>query len=100
MRLLKKKSAKKSESKKSPASNKLSVDYIADDIIKEGKTLHLQAAPLKIVANQVAEKIVKKLEKTDKRTIKKSDLNTLIAKEIKGYSKDLSFVYQNRGKII
>ena len=100
MKLLKKKSAKKSESKKSPASNKLSVDYIADDIIKEGKALHLQAAPLKIVANQVAEKIVKKLEKTDKRTIKKSDLKTLIAKEIKGYSKDLSFVYQNRGKII
>lgn len=74
---------------------------IAEDIIKEAKILKLPLAPSKEIANLVSVKIMAEVEKkSQKSPVTKDRLNAIIAKELKPFNRDLSFVYQNRGKII
>ena len=49
-------------------------------------------------AEKVADKIAKWAERREEVT--QADIDAQIAKEVSRYSKDLAFVYKNRGKII
>ncbi len=72
---------------------------IKKDIMRAGKTLKLPANALRNIATITAEKVAQKLsQKSHGSTQEQIDL--IIAKEIKPFSEDLSFIYKNRGKII
>ncbi|MBQ3325671.1 hypothetical protein IJG79_00770 [Candidatus Saccharibacteria bacterium] len=80
---------------------KVSEKSISEDIIREAKILRLPVIHSREIAKIVSAKVISKLEKkAQKSSVTKEDLNITIAKEIRPYNKDLSFVYQNRGKII
>ena len=71
---------------------------LAEEIMREAKVLKIPAKSAESYAKKVAAKVAKWAERREKVT--KDDINRVVAKEIAKYSKDLSFVYQNRGKII
>jgi len=67
-------------------------------IMQEAKAVGLS----KMTAEMVTEKIILSIEKwvADKPIITEDDLNREIARAARRYSKDLAYVYENRGKII
>ncbi|MBQ6127953.1 hypothetical protein IJI69_04720 [Candidatus Saccharibacteria bacterium] len=71
---------------------------VVKDILLEAKVLGIASGSAKVFAEKVAEKVAKWAERRE--SVTEDDINTQIAKEINRYSKDLAFVYQNRGKII
>lgn len=77
---------------------KFSKTYVVKDIMLEAKVLGISAGSAKVFAEKVAEKVAKWAERRE--SVTEDDINTQIAKEINRYSKDLAFVYRNRGKII
>lgn len=77
---------------------KFSKAYVVKDIMLEAKVLGISAGAAKVFAEKVAEKVAKWAERRE--SVTEDDINTQIAKEINRYSKDLAFVYKNRGKII
>ena len=76
----------------------MSKALIVKDIMLESKILRISTGSAKAFAEKTAEKVAKWAEK--KGGVTENDINSQIAKEIKKYSKDLAFIYENRGKII
>lgn len=68
------------------------------DIMFEAKALGISVGAAKAFAEKVAAKVAAWAEKRE--SVTEDDINMQVAKEISKYSKDLSFVYKNRGKII
>ena len=87
----------KTETKLAKA-NSFSKKFIVKDIMLEAKVLGIPVGTAEKFAEKVAEKLVKWAERRE--IITEDDVNMEIAKEINRYSKDLAFVYKNRGKII
>jgi histone H3/H4 len=71
---------------------------VVRDVMFEAKALGISQGAAKAFAEKVAEKVVKWAERRE--SITEDDINMQIAREIAKYSKDLSFIYKNRGKII
>ena len=71
---------------------------VVRDILFEAKALRISQGSAKVFAEKVAEKVAKWAERRE--SITEDDINMQIAKEIGKYSRDLSFIYKNRGKII
>lgn len=68
------------------------------ELKKEARAVGLSEATARVVAERVSQKVAKWL--ADKEIITQEDLQQKIAKEAKQYSRDLAYVYENRGKII
>ena len=79
-------------------SKKFSKDSLEKDILKEAKIIKLPSGEAKGFSGKVAEKVAKWAEKRGEIT--ENDINLKVADELKKYSKDLAFIYKNRGKII
>lgn len=77
---------------------KFSKTTLKKDILKEAKVLKLPEASVKLYAEAVSEKVSAWAMK--RGAVTQNDINRETAKEIKKYSKDLAFIYENRGKII
>lgn len=77
---------------------KFSKKGLKEDILKEGMILRMHSGAVESIADRVVEKTAKWVEK--RSTITKTDLDQKVAKELEQYSRDLAYVYQNRGKII
>lgn len=67
-------------------------------LMQEAKAVGLS----KMTAEAVTENIILSTKKwvADKPVITEDDLNRAIARAAKRYSRDLAYVYENRGKII
>ncbi|MBO7720389.1 hypothetical protein J6S35_02000 [Candidatus Saccharibacteria bacterium] len=77
---------------------KFSKKQVVKDIMLEAKVLGISAGAGEKYAEKVADKIAKWAERREEVT--QADIDAQIAKEVSRYSKDLAFVYKNRGKII
>ncbi len=77
---------------------KFSKKQVVKDIMLEAKVLGISAGAGEKYAEKVAGKIAKWAERREEVT--QADIDAQIAKEVSRYSKDLAFVYKNRGKII
>ena len=76
----------------------LSEKRIKDDIKREAKVIRIPAGTAKIIADNVAGKI---LTWAKKRTIiTENDLNERIAKEIRKYNEDLAYLFETKDKVI
>ncbi len=75
-----------------------SKNVVVRDIMFEAKVLGISEGAAEKFAEKVSERVTKWAEQRE--SITEDDINTQIAKEINKYSKDLAFVYKNRGKII
>ncbi len=75
-----------------------SVKELKSDILREAKILKIPDDVAKMAATRTAEQIQKWIDKRTAVTIE--DLNRQVAKELKKYNADLSYVYQIRGTII
>lgn len=75
-----------------------SKELVVKDLLKHARALNLSEAAVEKYANTVAEKVEKWVKA--RGGVTGDDVNALIAKEVKKYSEDLSFIYENRGKII
>ena len=90
-----KKAIVKSEKAKAKCFSKT---FVVKDIMLESKVLGVSEGAAEKFADIVSDRVMKWAERRE--SITEDDVNTQIAKEIKKYSKDLAFVYKNRGKII
>ena len=68
------------------------------DILKNAKSLGIPSGSAKIFAEKNADQVETWLKKHPKIT--EADLYRVVAKHLSVYSKDLSFFYKNRDKII
>lgn len=84
--------------RKQPQAKSFSKSLIVKDIMLEAKVLGISVGAAEQYAEKVSNKVVKWAERRE--AVTENDINAEIAKEINKYSKDLSFVYKNRGKII
>ncbi len=96
---------KRTKTKKAERPISVTCASIEADILKEAKTLRLPLSAVKSYTKIIAKKVITNLEEQKYKTPKKNDLtqselNSILAKELSRYNKDLSFVYKNRGKII
>ncbi len=68
------------------------------DILNTAKSINMPPG----TAESIAEKTTKEVAKwvIGRKIITDDDLNMRIAKELQKYSRDLAYVYQNRGRII
>ena len=71
---------------------------VVRDVMFEAKALGISQGAAKVFAEKAAEKVTDWAERRE--SITEDDITTQIAKEVSKYSKDLAFVYKNRGKII
>lgn len=76
----------------------LSKTLIVKDIMLEAKIVGIKPGAAEKFAEKVAVKVTKWAER--RASVTESDINSAIAKEINKYSRDLAFIYKNRGKII
>ena len=77
---------------------KFSKKQVMKDIMLEAKVLGISSGAGEKYAEKVADKIAKWAERREEVT--QADIDAQIVKEVSRYSKDLAFVYKNRGKII
>lgn len=99
--LFKKKESKKSQKAPKKVSSKkesFSKAALEKELLKEAKIIKIPIGEAKGFSGKVAEKVAKWVEKRGEVTT--SDINMKVADEVKKYSKDLAFIYKNRGKII
>ena len=68
------------------------------EILAEAKRLHMAESTAETITNKVVTKVAKWAEKRAAVTL--DDINRRVALEMEKYDADLSYVYQNRGKII
>lgn len=68
------------------------------DILREARVLGLHRGAAEMIAERVYNEMRVWLDA--RGAVTKSDLNREIAKKIKKYHADLSYLYENRGKII
>ena len=83
---------------KAKKSVEFSIDDLKKDILQEAKSLKIDAKTAEIIAENVMAKTEKWVEK--RVTFTQNDLHQYVAKAVQKYSDDLSYVYQNRDKII
>ena len=94
----------KTESKKAGAnsskavSGSFSKELVVKDILKQARALNIPQAAVEKYVDRVAEKVDGWVMARGKVT--EDDINSIIAKEIKKYNRDIAFIYENRGKII
>ncbi|MBR5621351.1 hypothetical protein IKW75_02630 [Candidatus Saccharibacteria bacterium] len=75
-----------------------SKELVVKDLLRQARALNIPAASAESYINAVAEKVDAWVKARGRVT--ESDINAIVAKEIKKYNEDLSFIYENRGKII
>lgn len=68
------------------------------EILLEAKKLHLAESTAEMIVNKVVANVTRWAEKRAAVTL--DDVNRRVALEMAKYDADLSYVYQNRGKII
>lgn len=71
---------------------------LAKELKREARAVGLSEDTARVVSERVAEKVASWV--SDKDVITQDDLHRRIAREVKQYSQDLAYVYENRGKII
>lgn len=71
---------------------------LAKQIVRDAKGVGIPAGSAKMMADQIAEKVIGWAKK--RSTITEADLDRQLAKVAKKYSDDLAYVYENRDKII
>ncbi len=75
-----------------------SEEKLKDEILLEAKKLRLAESTAELMADKVVANVAKWVAK--RTTVTVDDINRRVALEIAKYNMDLSYVYQNRGKII
>lgn len=85
-------------SRKAKVIYEFSKSDLEKNIIRESKIIKIPAGEARSFVAKVAEKVAKWTEK--RAEVTEVDINRQVAKEIEKYSKDLAFVYKNKGKII
>ena len=85
------------ESSKTQAET-FSKELVVKDIMKQARALNISQAAVEKYVDRVAEKVNGWVAARGKVT--EDDINSIIAKEIKKYNRDIAFIYENRGKII
>ncbi len=73
-------------------------EALRDEIVRSAKAIGLPSGSATMIADKVAEKTA--LWVCKRSAVTADDLSRQVAKEVKKYSADLAYVYQNRGKII
>ena len=76
----------------------ISKKQFTTDILREARVLGLHRGSAEIIAERVYNEVRAWLDA--RGAVTKTDLNREIAKKIKKYHADLSYLYENRGKII
>ncbi len=74
------------------------VEDLEAEIISDAKAIHIPIGTAEVIAEKVATETAKWV--TQRSVVTSDDINRRVAADIMKYSKDLSYVYQNRGKII
>lgn len=73
-------------------------ELVAKDILKQARALNISEAAVKEYADKVGNRVEKWVVARGKVT--EADINSIIAKEVGKYNRDIAFIYENRGKII
>lgn len=73
-------------------------ELVVKDLLKQAKALNISEAVAKEYADRVGEKVEKWVRA--RGGVTEDDVNSIIAREIKKYNRDIAFIYENRGKII
>lgn len=71
---------------------------LQQDLIHSAKALGISVAVAEAISIKIVKKVAERLSK--RAAVTMDDLNRFIATEAEKYSKDLAYVYKNRGKII
>lgn len=71
---------------------------LQEDLMRSAKVVGLSVGTAEIIVHKIVKKVAEHLAK--RAIITTDDLNRFIAIEAEKYSKDLAYVYKNRGKII
>lgn len=91
--------SKKAEAESAKTQAELSLkELVVKDLLKQARALNISKPATEKYASVVAERVEKWVLARGKVT--EDDLNTIIAKEVKKYNRDIAFIYENRGKII
>ncbi len=69
-----------------------------NELLHSAKAVGLSLGAAEVIATKVVKKVAEHLAR--RAVITTDDLNRFIADETEKYSKDLAYVYKNRGKII
>ena len=77
---------------------KINANQLKNELLREARVVKVPMGTAEVVAEKVAEQVEEWARKRSAMT--RADIDRQIAKEIAKYSKDLAYVYQNRGKII
>ena len=83
---------------KKPATFPFDEEKLKVEILAEAKKLHIAESTAEMMAGKVVANVSKWAKKRAVVTL--DDINRRVATEMTKYSADLSYVYQNRGKII
>ncbi len=71
---------------------------LREELFRSAKAIGISVAVAEAVSLKIAKGVANRVAK--RAAITADDLNRFIAMEAEKYSKDLSYVYKNRGKII
>lgn len=83
---------------KKPTTFTFDEEKLKVEILAEAKKLHIAESTAEMMAGKVVANVSKWAKKRAVVTL--DDINRRVATEMAKYSADLSYVYQNRGKII
>lgn len=83
---------------KAPITFTFDEEKLKVEILAEAKRLHIAESTAEMMANKVVANVAKWVAK--RATVTLDDINRRVALEMTKYNADLSYVYQNRGKII
>lgn len=75
-----------------------SEESVKTDILSAAKSINIPPGTAEPIAEKTAKEVTKWV--MGRKIITDDDLNMRIAKELQKYSRDLAYVYQNRGRII
>lgn len=84
--------------KKKTEATVFSEKELQKDLMRSAKVVGLSVGAAEIIVHKIVKKVAEHLAK--RAIITTDDLNRFIAIEAEKYSKDLAYVYKNRGKII
>lgn len=73
-------------------------ELVVKDLLKQARALNISEAVVEEYAGKVGEKVEKWVRA--RGGVTEDDVNSIIAREIKKYNRDIAFIYENRGKII
>lgn len=98
MSIIKKSQKKTPRAAKMVTARTFDAEKIHDDLLYDAKIIGIPDGAAETIASRVTEKV--RVWVIARPAITLDDLNRKIAVEAKRYNADLSYVYQNRGKII